>query len=140
MTTEDLEKAAAEVINGGRKLTPEERNQMLYEQLKRKDEAEEKLRQELIGKIIHFQTDDTLLTAEERQEKHKFLPTRIETKTGTWEIVGGYDGNNTLVGFRAKETHKYGSFNDNASSMILTVEQWLNVYDELEHALMLMVL
>lgn len=98
------------------------------------------MRKEAEGKQGKFQTDDTLLTAEERQEKHKFLPTRIETKTGTWEIVGGYDGNNTLVGFRAKEKNKYGPFNDNASNMILTVEQWLNVYDELEHALMLMVL
>ncbi len=140
MKTEDLEKAAAEVINGKRRLTPEERDQMVYEALKRKDDEEEKLRQELKGKTIHFQTDDTPLIAEERLENKKFLPTRIETKTGTWEILDGYKEDKTLVGNIAKKEHKFGPLDNSAYRIVLTVEEWLSLHDEIEPAFMLMCL
>lgn len=140
MKTEDLEKAAAEVINGERRMTPEERDQLMYEALKRKDEEEEKLRQAMMGKTIHFPKNNTPLTAEERLEKKKFLPTRIATRAGTWEILDGYKGDKTLVGFIAKEEHKFGPLDNSAYRIVLTVEEWLSLRDEIEPAFMIMCL
>jgi len=141
MTTEDLEKAAADVINGKRGLTWEERDQLVYEQLKRKDEEEEKLRQEMMGRTIHFPKDDTPLTAEEREEKHRMIPTRIATKTGTWEIIGDYRGDETIVRFTAKNEHEdAGPHNITAYRIVLTVKEWFSLNDEMERAMTLMVL
>lgn len=83
MTTEDLEKAAAEVINGGRRLTPAERDQMMYEALNRKDAEEERLRKELMGKPIYLPKYDNPLTAEEprkyNQERRALRHAMVDT-------------------------------------------------------------
>lgn len=117
-----------------------ERDQMMMENLKRMDEEEERQRQEMKGKTIHFQQDDKPLTAEERLEKKKLLPTRIATRTGTWEIVSEYKGDETLVGFRTDKQYKFGPLDATATGIVMTVEEWRNLYDELEPAFMLMVL
>ena len=97
MTTEELEAAAAAVING-----------------------------------------EGPLTAEERSAKYKFIPTRVETKTGTWEIADGYKADDTLVGFRAKELHRYGPLDCTAPAIALTVEEWMEVFGQLEGVLSMM--
>ena len=103
-----------------------------------KAEAEaEKQRQEMIGnqiqwRGIHKLINDELLTATERAEKFPIIPTRLETKIGTWEIVDGYNKKDTLVGFRAKTKHEFGPLGERSPSIVLTVEEWYKLYDELE--------
>lgn len=82
--------------------------------------------------------EDKPMTAEERSAKYRMIPSRVETKTGTWEIIDGYKADNTLVGFRAKEVHKVGPLDCTAPSIILTVEEWMSVFGELEGVLAMM--
>ena len=83
---------------------------------------------------------DVPMTAEERSEKFPIIPTRMETKNGTWEIIGGYKKMDTLVGFRAKKQHEIGPFDQTAPSIVLTVKEWHTLCDELETIMASMIL
>ena len=104
-----------------------------------KAEAEgEKQRQEMTGKPIQWRgkfkplNDDEMMTAEERAEKFPIIPTRLETRIGSWEIVDEYKKMDTLVGFRSKTRHEFGPLGQAAPSIVLTVEEWYKLYNELE--------
>lgn len=116
------------------------REGMTIDQMVRRNAEVDRMLKEMTEKPIHFPTDDKPLTAEEREEKHRMIPTRIATKTGTWEIIGDYKGDKTQVGFLAKNEHKYGPLDNCADRIVLTVEEWCSLNDELEKALILMVL
>lgn len=113
---------------------------MTIDQMVRKNAEAGRMLKEMTEKPIHFPTDDKPMTAEEREERHRMIPTRIATKTGTWEIIGDYKGDKTQVGFLAKKEHKYGPLDNCADRIVLTVEEWCSMNDELEKALILMVL
>ena len=81
---------------------------------------------------------DKPMTAEERSAKYKFIPTRVETKTGTWELIDGYKADDTLVGFRAKEVHKCGPLDCTAPAIVLTVEEWQTVCEQLDEVVRMM--
>ena len=145
-----------------------ERDMKMLEQLEREEKEKERLRNEMMGKPINLTgrfkpidalrqleekaqamtteelkmaaeiNEDKPLTAEERSAKYRLIPSRVETKTGTWEIIDGYKADNTLVGFRAKEVHKVGPLDCTAPSIILTVEEWMSVFGELEGVLAMM--
>ena len=110
-----------------------------------KAEAEaEKQRQEMIGKPIQWReklklsNEDVPMTEEERAEKWPMIPTRVETKNGTWEIVDGYKGIETLVGFRSKTAHEIGPLGERAYAIVLTVSEWDALHDEMDQAMNMM--
>ena len=80
------------------------------------------------------------MTAEERMEKFPMIPSRVETKNGTWEIIDGYQGDETLVGYRAKKPRECGPLGEKYASIILTVEEWYKLFAELEPAIAMMML
>ena len=96
MTTEDLEMAAAALIN-----------------------------------------QDVPLTAEERSEKYPMIPTRIDTKAGTWEMFGEYKGDETLVGYTMRYDHGATPFKDSLR-IVMTVEEWQKVCEQLDEVLRMM--
>ena len=82
--------------------------------------------------------EDVPMTAEERAEKWPMIPTRGETKNGTWEIVDGYKGFDTLVGFRSKTAHEIGPLGERAYAIVLTVSEWDALHDEMDQAMNMM--
>ena len=96
MTTEDLELAAAALIN-----------------------------------------QDVPLTAEERSEKYPMIPTRIDTKAGVWEMFGEYKGDETLVGYTMRYDHGATPFKDSLR-IVMTVEEWQKVCEQLDEVLRMM--
>lgn len=82
--------------------------------------------------------DDQPLTAEERLSKYGMIPTRIETEDGLWETFGDYKGNETLVGFRIKKDHPFGPLGDHCSAIVMTVEDWHSVCDQMDMAMSMM--
>ena len=82
--------------------------------------------------------EDVPMTAEERSEKWPIIPTRVETKNGTWEIIDGYNGMETLVGFRAANLHRYGPLDCSAPALVLTVSEWDALHDEMDRAMNMM--
>lgn len=145
-----------------------ERDMKMLEQLEREEKEEERLRNEMMGKPINLTgrfkpidalrqleekaqamtteelkmaaeiNEDKPLTAEERSEKWPIIPTRVETKNGTWEIVEGYKGFDTLVGFRSKSVHEFGPMGDRAYALVLTVSEWDALHDEMDQAMNMM--
>ena len=94
----------------------------------------EKLEKEVADMI----NDDVPMTAEEREEKWPMIPTRVETNNGTWEIVEGYKGMETLVGFRSKSVHEFGPLSDRGFVLVLTVSEWDALHDEIDRAMNMM--
>ena len=141
-----------------------ERDRMVLEQLERKDKEGERIRQEMFGKPIHIKpperfikkdeyektiddletevaamiNEDVPMTADERSEKWPIIPTRVETKNGTWEIIEGYKGMETLVGFRSKSVHEFGPLSDRGYVLVLTVSEWDALHDEMDRAMNMM--
>ena len=141
-----------------------ERDRMVMEQLERKDKEEERMRQEMIGKPIYIKpperfikideyeetldkleaevaaviNDDVPMTAEEREAKYPLIPTRVESRTGTWEIVEGYAGGKTLIGFRAKQQHRFGPLDNTAYALVLTADEWDQIFSEMEQVMAMM--
>ena len=82
--------------------------------------------------------EDVPMTTEERSEKWPMIPTRVETKNGTWEIIEGYKGMETLVGFRSKSVHEFGPLSDRGYVLVLTVSEWDALHDEMDQAMNMM--
>ena len=98
------------------------------------EENLEKLEKEVADMI----NDDVPMTAEERSEKWPMIPTRVETKNGTWEIIEGYKGMETLVGYRAAKPHQWGPLDYSAPAIVLTVSEWYALHDEMDPAMNMM--
>ena len=118
-----------------------ERDEKILEQLKRMDAEEERMKKEMMGKPIELKKEpEGPMTAEERMEKFPMIPSRVETKNGTWEIIDGYQADETLVGYRAKKPREGGPLGEKYASIILTVEEWYKLFAELEPAIAMMML
>ena len=81
--------------------------------------------------------EDVPMTAEERSEKYPMIPTRIDTKNGAWEMFGTYKGDNTLLGYTMRYENGATPFND-SNRIIMTVEEWQTVCEQLDEVLRMM--
>ena len=109
------------------------------EQVKQINEGEKAMTtEELEVAAAALINEDIPMTAEERAEKWPIIPTRVETKNGTWEIVDGYKGFDTLVGFRSKSVHEFGPLSDRGYVLVLTVSEWDALHDEMDQAMNMM--
>ena len=118
-----------------------DRDMMVLQQIKDDEKEVKRLEQEwkeLKAEAAAEINEDKPMTAEERSAKWPIIPTRVETKNGTWEIVEGYKGFDTLVGFRSKSVHEFGPLGDRTYALVLTVSEWDALHDEMDQAMNMM--
>ena len=121
----------------GPRKTKESLLEKMPERFIKKDEYEETL-DKLEAEVAAVINDDVPMTAEEREAKYPLIPTRVESRTGTWEIVEGYAGGKTLIGFRAKQQHRFGPLDNTAYALVLTADEWDQIFSEMEQVMFMM--
>ena len=79
------------------------------------------------------------MTDEERKEKYPLIATRIESTNGTWEMVGPYKAGETLLGYKTRTDRSYEWLPlETAKKLILTVDEWYKLFEELDQVVIMM--